>query len=314
VLGSSGILWVSGTRDQRIAAIASVQRGRVSRRQLLSAGITDAMVHRLTAVSALHRVHHGVYAVGHLAPIELGRETAALLAFPPGAVLSHTTAAGVWAMRPLPENGDIEVTRLDADGHRTGVRVHRTHVLDGCDMRIHRGLPITSPARTLLDLAGILTPREHERALDEALIQRLVRLQDIRRILERMPLRAGAPALRALLEARQSSTLTRSQAEERFLELIRAAGLPLPQVNVHLHGFTVDFYWPEQRVVVEIDGYRYHSTRSAFERDRRKDGVLRAAGIDVHRISWGQMESEPFALVARMTMALVPPRTGEKAA
>lgn len=140
---------------------------------------------------------------------------------------------------------------------------------------------MTSPARTLLDLADLLIGRDLERVFDEMLVQRLVRIFEVVELLQRATGRAGGPLLAALLERQRGPVFTRSEAEERFLALIRGAQLPEPEVNVRIHGYAVDFLWRSQRLVVEIDGFRFHSTRSAFEHDRRKDAALRAAGLAV---------------------------------
>jgi very-short-patch-repair endonuclease len=168
-----------------------------------------------------------------------------------------------------------------------------------------QGLPLTSPARTLLDIAGLLSTRELEWALDEALVVRkLVRVSQLMDVLRRGSTRAGAPLLAELLRRRTTSTVTRSEAEERFLALIRAAELGEPELNVRLNGFLVDFVWRELRVAVEIDGYQFHTSRSAFDRDRRKDGVLKGAGWEVLRFSRDQVKFEPYAVLARVVQTL----------
>ena len=163
---------------------------------------------------------------------------------------------------------------------------------------------MTSPARTLRDIAGTVTMRELERAVDEALVRRIVRLQQLRAAVAGDKGRRGGPILAALLEHRGNTTITRSQAEERMLEIVRAAGFPPPETNVRISGYEVDFLWRPQRLVVEIDGYTYHSTRSAFERDRAKDAALAAAGYLVIRITWLQMEHEPYVVVVHLAQAL----------
>lgn len=160
------------------------------------------------------------------------------------------------------------------------------------------------PAYTLLDLAEAVGERELERAFDEALVQRLVRLSEIAELVQRTKGRVGGPLLAALLEREGGPTRTRSEAEERFLALIRRAQLPEPEVNVRIHGYEVDFYWRSRGLVVEIDGFRFHSTRRAFEHDRRKDATLRAAGLAAMRVTWNQMDREPYAVVARLAQAL----------
>jgi very-short-patch-repair endonuclease len=292
--------------------IASAQRGRVSRVQLLAAGIPrDAILRRLAA-GHLIRLQCGVYAVGHRSDVPLGRETAALLACRDGAVLSHHTAAELWGLRP-PGSGDglVHIT-LRGNG-RTRVptaKVHRTRLLDAQDVSIRERLPVTSPARALLDIAELLTPRELERALDEALVTRIVRPAQIHELLGRAHGRAGTPLLRALLARQTGTTRTRSEAEERFIALLRSARLPEPEVNVRVHGYEVDFLWRSVRLVVEIDGYKFHSSRAAFERDRQKDAQLQASGLATMRVTWLQMEDEPYAVIARLARALVTRESG----
>jgi very-short-patch-repair endonuclease len=246
-----------------------------------------------------------VYAVGHLAPVEFGDEVAALLAIHARAFLSYLTAARIWKLLPRPTQPPIELTVIgQAARKRPGIRVHRTRRLHPQETRIRHGLPVTSPARTLLDIAGSVSPRELERALDEALIRNLVRLNQISEVVERAATERGRGVLKALVEDRTHSTLTRSEAEESFLALIRKADLPAPEVNVHLHGYQVDFFWRERRLVVEIDGYQFHSSHSAFERDRRKDRRLKGGGIGVLRFSATQVTREPLATVAAVAHAL----------
>jgi len=252
----------------------------------------------------LHPLHGGVYAVGHLAPVELGAETAALLACPDGAVLSHRTAAALWKLRP-PIGGDVHVTIGEKQGQRAGIHTHRTRRLDPQDIRTYELLPVTSPARTVLDLANLERVREVERALEEGIVRRILRVSDVEDVLSRASGLHGAPVLAGILERRRGPTVTRSEAEERFLALIRDALLPVPEVNVSIHGYEVDFLWRAQRLVVEVDGYAYHGNRGAFERDRRKDAQLHAAGLSTMRVTWLQMQDEPYALVAHVAQALV---------
>ena len=294
---------VGGAPDERIAQIADAQRGRVNRHQLRSAGITTSMIHTRVAGGRLYRLHQGVYVVGHRTPVELGRETAAALTCHPNCFLSHSSAAGIWGLRAQDAALPVELTVL-RDARPPGILIHRTSQLTAADVRTYKRLPITSPARTLLDMATTLGERELERALDEALIMRLVRPAQIQEVLTRMPRRAGAPKLKALLDDRRHTTVTRSQAEEYFLELIRNAGLPQPETNVRLHRFTVDFLWRAERVVVEIDGYQFHYSRSAFERDRRKDLVLDQAGLHVLRFTWSQMREKPLPVIATVARSL----------
>jgi hypothetical protein len=200
VLGGGDLLPVAGTKFQKTAAIAQAQYGRVARAQLLAAGVTDGMVTTMLRGGALIRVHHGVYAVGHLAPIPFAREAAALLACRDGAVLSHLTAGALWYLiSPRPDDEAIETTILRGEKvQRDGIVCHRTLHLDGRDVRVLRRLPITSPARTLLDMGEHLTPDELERALDVGLARGVLRVSRIREVIARMPNRRGAGLLRRL--------------------------------------------------------------------------------------------------------------------
>jgi very-short-patch-repair endonuclease len=306
LLGRGSKTPIRGTRDERIFAIAGAQRSRVNRRQLLAAGLDSNAIDRLARGALLRRVHCGVFAVGPDVAIPLADETAALLAVRAGAALSHHTAAILWRLRG-PDSGDglIHLTVPGASVQdRVGVRVHRSTVLRGRDVRMREGLPVTSPARALLDLAPIIPARETERALDQMLIQRLGTLGHINELLRRAGRHAGCAPLQALVADHTTSTFTRSEAEERFLALMRRSGLPRPLVNVRRHGFEIDFLWPDQGVAVEIDGFAFHSTRDRFEADRRRDARLRKAGILVIRITWRQLQREPEAVIADVAQAL----------
>jgi very-short-patch-repair endonuclease len=304
VLGVRRPVAIAGGRDERVAAIAAIQRGRVSRGQLLAAGIADRTIYRMAAAGYLRRLHRSVYAVGHEAPVPLGPETAALLACGDHAVLSHHTAARLWKL--LPEGGGLlHVTIRGRNGARpAGVRVHRTHGLSRGEVRAVEQLPVTSPLRTLIDIAPHLDARTFERVVEEALTQRLVTERQLATTAASDNGRRGAPRLAAVLAAQREPAITRSKAERRFRSLIRAAQLPEPQVNVRVHGYLVDFYWPRLGVVVEVQGYKFHSGRPAFERDTRKGARLTAAGLSVSYVTWIQMDQEPYAVVARLAQVL----------
>jgi very-short-patch-repair endonuclease len=146
--------------------------------------------------------------------------------------------------------------------------------------------------------------RHYELAFDRAIVNRVVRSSEIKELLGRAGGHKGRARLATLAAAENGTTITRSQAEERVLALIRSAQLPDPAVNRRVHGYEVDFYWADEQFVLEVDGFRFHSTRRAFEHDRRKDTDLRAAGLETMRVTWRQVEHEPFALVARMARAI----------
>jgi very-short-patch-repair endonuclease len=292
--------------DRTIAALAAAQRGVVSREQLLAGGISDnAIKHRIRA-GRLHAMHRGVYLVGHSVPASGALEMAALLGCGKRSVLSHTTAARLWRLIPVPAaNAPIDVTLVAHHaGARPGLRVHRIQSLTRREVRTLDGLRVTAPARTLLDLAAVSLPAALERAIAEALARNLVRKRDIEDQLARNPGRLGAPALRTAAGLEAGPALTRSEAERRMLALLRAAGLPPPLVNARVGGFEVDFLWREQRLLVEVDGFRFHSSRASFERDRHRDTALAAIGYTVVRVTWRQLVGAPEAVVAQIASAL----------
>jgi very-short-patch-repair endonuclease len=303
VLGVRAELALSGKRDEKIAAIARLQRGRVARRQLRAAGLSYKVIAAAVRRGALIPLPGAVFAVGHFGASELAEETAALLACPEGAALSHRTAAKLWDMAPADGIVDIVVPE-GAKTRADGFRIHRSRGLEPRDIRIRKGLPVTSPARTLLDEADDRTPRQLELEFDRAIVSRIMRTDDLAELLGRTRGRRGSAPLRALLERQHGTTRTRSGAEELFLDLVRQARLPPPQTNVKVAGYEVDFLWPEQNLIVEVDGYCFHSTHRVFHRDHRKDADLRTAGFHVIRVSFEQLERQPFAVIADVTRGL----------
>jgi very-short-patch-repair endonuclease len=203
-----------------------------------------------------------------------------------------------------PEYERVEVTLFARRAHsREGLIAHRVSSLDRADVRRRRGIPVTAPARTLVDLAGCESQLVLENAYAECRRRGLARDAEIRAALARAPRRAGADRLRALLDAGRAA-LTRSKAERLLLELIRAAELPEPLANATVSGHMVDLLWPEQRLIVEFDGWETHGRRDSFESDRRRDQRLVATGYRVVRITWRQLEQEPYAVIARLAAAL----------
>ncbi len=279
------------------------QFGLVTRRQLLAAGISPKALRVRRERGQLVTVAPGVYAVGHNARRDLAAEAAAILSAPPGSVLSHLTAARLWSLLPLEgAPGEVSVLIPSSTGQRRArLSVHRT-VLAGRVARCFvQRLPVTDPTQTLLDLGPLLTRRECERALDEALARGLVTLATLRRAADLNPRRPAVGLLLDLCDVRTTSTITRSEAEERLLSLVREAGLPQPRVNARLHGFTVDFHWPQAGLVVELDGYKWHVSRSAFDRDRRKDATMVAHGLEMLRLTWPDVTTRRLETAARLS-------------
>jgi very-short-patch-repair endonuclease len=284
---------------------ASRQRGHVARRQLLAAGLSSKTIDRRLASGLLIPVHRGVYRVAHRAPAPLAKEMAAALASGPGALVSHRSAAAVWDMLPYPAAGDVWITNTSERGvGRTGVRVARTRALEPTDVRFTGWLPLTSPARTLLDIAGIVEDHRFESAVAEAQARRLVTETDLRAQVGRSNGRRGAAPLRLLLDRAAPPARTKREAELRMLRLIRAAGLPEPLVNQRAGRFEVDFYWPDHALVAEFDSYEFHTDIRAFRRDRERSNELQLMGIRVLRFTWYHLTRTPRGLEARLREAL----------
>jgi very-short-patch-repair endonuclease len=275
--------------DAAIAAIARAQHGVVARRQLAALGLREAAIDRRIAAARLHLLHRGVYAVGHTVLTVEGRWMAAKLAT--GGVLSHATAAWAWQLRPA-STGAINVTVGSAGRkRRSGIRVHRSRTLTPDDITTHRNIPITTPARTIIDLARTVTGRPLEQALDHAEHRRLLDFAELHR-------RPIPRSLQAVLSLYTAGTPTRSELEERFLTLCHDHGIQRPEVNAQVEGYEVDFVWRTKRLIVEVDGYAYHRSPSQFELDRERDVELTSNGWNVLRFTWTQLTRRP-AWVAR---------------
>jgi very-short-patch-repair endonuclease len=294
----------SGERDHALAAIASQQHGVVSHAQLLGLGITQRSIERRVGAGRLHRAHRGVYRVGHTAEAPLASEAAAVLACGPGTVLSHRSAGAIWGMVERTP-AEVEVTVVGRDcGVKPGIRHRRVGRLASVDVGVRSQLPLTAPARTLLDLGSVLGQRALRQAVNEALVARLVTENGLRQVLERCRGRRGAPQLRCLLADGRGPALTRSEAERRLLDIVAARGVSVPETNVKVGHYEVDLLWRAERVVVEVDGYAFHSTRASFERDRLRDAELQARGFAVVRVTWRQIVETPAATVARIVRVL----------
>lgn len=294
--------------DWAIAALAGAQGGVISREQLLILGLSGAAIDHRVRAGRLHPVHRGVYAVGHRVVSAEGRWMAAVLACGGGAALSHESAAAAWEIRRA-DAGSVHVTAAGHTGRRrrAGIHLHRTRSLPPVELTTHRGIAITTPARTLLDLAADgLRGRPLEQALDRAELLRLD-FADLRAALEAHPTRSGSPALRALLSRYTAgSTVTRSELEERFLALCDRYAVPRPNVNTCLEGgIEVDFVWPAARLVVEVDGYAFHRSPAAFEQDRARDVALVLTGYRVLRFTWTQVTRRPREVARALQRASV---------
>ena len=286
--------------ERKIAAAAGRQRGLVTRGQLVGAGLTAAEIKRRLGDGRLYLIHRGVYAVGHPELTELARCQAAVLAVS-GGVLSHRSAGVLWRMLDAwPPYPDVTVVRRGGSTPNTIV-LHRVRRPPPTTRR--HGLPVTTPARTILDLAEVLGPEALRRMIRNAEFDRLINHDQLTHLIRANPGRHGA---RRLKEARGAGAApTRSALEDRFLTLVAQAGLPHPEVNVRVADARVDFLWRAQRVIVETDGWDNHSGRIAFEDDRDRDQRLLAAGYRVMRVTWRQLTREPMKVTARLAALLV---------
>ena len=281
-----------------------VSTGLWALRQLRTVGFSPAAVEHLLADGRLFRLHRGTYAVGRPRVSRHGDWMAAVVAIGAGAVLSHHAAAALWDLRRCPP-GPIDVT-IDrrARRPRRGITVHAS-ALHPEDREVIDAIPVTSLARTLLDLGETATPTQHRRAYERAERLELLDTRSMDRLLGRSNGRRGVGTLRALLDY-DPTTAARavSELEALFLDLVRADALPLPEVNVLVEGFLVDAFWPDARLVVELDGYEHHRDREAFERDRFKQAKLRVAGYDVVAFTYRQVVERP-AWVADVVRGLL---------
>jgi very-short-patch-repair endonuclease len=231
------------------------------------------------------RLYEGVYAVGHSALTDRSRLIAAVYACGEAALASHRAAAGLWGI--LRGAQPIEVTGPRSLVARKGFVLHRSRCIHEEDRALIDNIPVTSLARTLVDLADVLPEKRLADAVHEAEVQRRFDLRQVQRVLERLPGRKGRHKLnRVLCAYRDVQPFIRSRAERLVLEMCEEHGLPKPQVNTWIDEVEVDFYWPQANLVLEVDGAAAHHTRRAFHEDRRRDRALAAKGIHVVRATW----------------------------
>jgi very-short-patch-repair endonuclease len=264
----SGMRTERDTPDRGVARIAARQHGVVTRTQLQAAGLSGGGIARRVHAGRIHRLFQGVYAVGHRCLSNEGRWMAAVLASGAGAALSHRSAAELWGLL-RPRKGTVSVSVPGRGGRhkRPGIRLHRSPSLLPFDVTRHKGIPVTTPARTIKDLRRVATTDELRRAIREGEFRRL-------------PIgEAGG----------REQAATRSLLERRFLRLCRRHRFPAPEVNVQVGRHEVDFLWRDRKLVVETDGYEGHRGRQAFEDDRAKDAELRVLGYTVVRFTYRQV-------------------------
>jgi very-short-patch-repair endonuclease len=290
-------------REEAIAKLASRQHGAATRAQLAERGVGFGAVDHRVKTGRWRVLHRGVYLLGPTITAYTW-DMAAVLACDPDAFLSHQSAG--WLYRALPYVPKPELRHVTVagrnPGRRRGIAVHRVSSFEPSEVSRRFGIPVTSPARTILDLACELEDANLEQAIAECFARNQLSRSALLRQLELQPGHRGASRVRARLG--QTPALTRSRAERRLLTAIRGAGLPEAKVNTRLGPWEVDLLWPGLRLAVEVDGYSSHSSPRAFERDYRKTAELERAGYRVLRVSADQVRDEIDAVIARIAQGL----------
>jgi very-short-patch-repair endonuclease len=285
-----------------LAVVAGRQHGVVTREQLEAVGFGTATITRWAKAGRLHRLHRGVYAVGHMAISWEGRCLAAVLARP-GSVASHRTAAWIYGLlRSRP--GTIHLTAPTRQRAKRDFVVHFAR-LEPEDVRTVNGIPVTSPGRTVLDLAPDESRRDLGRLLKRANDNELLDRRRFEALLSRAGGHPGRGKLAAALRAyKPEQAVLRSDLEKRFRDLVLAAGVPRPQTNVVVEGYELDAYWEAEGFAVELDVYATHGSPTSFEEDRKREDDLLLAGIELIRVTDVRLDREPHETIARVAAHL----------
>ena len=274
---------------QRLVALAANQHGNVTRQQLLKLGFTSDAIKHLLRISFLHRVHLGVYAVGRPPKTALEKAAAAVLACGAGAALSHSSALAHWGLIDRwPSSFDVAVP---GDCRRPRITIHRQSGLQRWDVRVHVGIRVTSPAWTIVDCAPRLTDRRLARVVNDALRSKRLKRWQLAEVMARRAHRPGVQRLRPFVDATDGPT--RSEFEDAFLAFCERHDLPRPKVNTIVAGHEADAYFEAERLIVELDGWVFHSSRASFESDRDRDADSLLQGIGTIRLTWERMIGKP---------------------
>lgn len=284
-----------------IARLAGSQHGVVTHAQLLAAGVTPAQIRHRLAIGYLLRVHRGVFRVGHAAPVPEARYAAAVLAAGAGSLLAGPACAHLLELiggrPPLPTVWAPTERRIP------GVRVRRCRRLETWPRGTHSGIPCTTVPWTLLDLASVVTQDVLERAVHQAVVRHRMRPEQVLAALARRPNAPGVALLR--LVACGDDGVVLSRLERRFRALLREHGLPLPQANRLVDGHYVDCRWPRHRLTVELDSYRFHASRRAWEQSIRREREAYARGDQFRRYAWGDVFERPAPMLAELAPLLL---------
>ena len=290
---------MSDSLESEIARLAKRKRGYVTRSQLLAIGLGRKAIDYRIKIGRLIPAYTGVYAVGHLPTLPQDRAFGALLACGPRAVLSHGSAASLWGVfRSWDMPFEVTVPSLR---RRRGIRIHRA-ALTRADFTVQLGLRVTSPARTLLDIAPRVRDKTLTRAVSNLRHARYLTLEQLADVLERYPRHPGAARLRPFVETPRGPT--RSDLEDRFAAFCDRFGLPTPEISAFVAGREVDAFFPIERVIVELDGYEFHSSKDSFRSDRDNDAEALAADLVTVRITEDRLEDAPEREAERLLRIL----------
>lgn len=292
-------------REARILALASRQHRSVTRAQLLAIGLLPSAISYRAEHGRLHRSHTNVYTVGPPPGTPLERAAAAVLACGAAAALSHGSGLTLWGLQRR-WNQPLHVT-ASSQHRRSGIVVHISRTLRRTDVRIQLGIRVTSPARTILDCAPDLGSERTARAIDDARLAGLLRLPELEELLSHLPRHPGRAIVAPLIDTEDGPT--RSEFETAFLAFCRRFGLPCPQLNVQVCGYEADALFGAQRVVVELDSWRFHQGRPRFESDRQRDAIRLAGGFVTYRLTWRRLQDTP-QLAAQQLRAVLDQRSG----
>jgi very-short-patch-repair endonuclease/predicted transcriptional regulator of viral defense system len=282
--------------DSAIAAVAVRQQGNITRQQLLALGANDKAIAYRVKIGRLYRVYRGVYSVGRPPVTPLPRACAAVLACGPGAALSHGSATTLWGLgKHWHTPFEVVVPR---DRRQPGITVHRSSTLAHRDITTHNGVRVTTPARTLVDLSPRLTDKRLTRAVNDALHSRYMRRSDLAEILTRLPNYRVAKRLARFVD--NQTGITRSDLEDAFAALCEHYDIPRPQFNAPIAGYTVDAWFPNERLIVELDSYEFHNDHDTFESDRNRDADTLLAGLPTVRVTHERMTATPDHEAARL--------------
>lgn len=272
------------------------QSGFITRRQLLALGVTAKTVDGRLRSGRYVAVYNGVYSEGVPRLDPIGRATAAVLACGPEAVLSHGSAAWLWDLDGRWDGGLEVATRVLRT--RAGITVHRCLSVERRDITRHWGIPVTTPARTALDVAPRLSPKQLTRLVNDGRLSRRLGIAALEDVLERNPRHPGARLLRPFVE--DPGNPTRSDFEDEFRAFTRAYGLPNPEINVTVNGFEVDAFFREHNVIVECDGWETHREQSSFESDRDRDAEQLRYGLRTVRVTKDRIRARPEREATRL--------------